>query len=40
MQITEEQMLDIAENIFNMIAQCLHQKQLTVRGTFGGEDMI
>ena len=40
LQITEDQMLDIAQNIFEMIAQCLHQKNLTVRNTFGGDDMI
>jgi len=33
-------MLDIAEAIFNMIAQCLMQRNLTVKQTFGGEDMI
>jgi len=33
-------MLDIAEAIFNMIAQCLMQRNLTVRQTFGGDDMI
>ena len=40
MEISEEQMLDIAEAIFNMIAQCLMQRNLTVRQTFGGDDMI
>ena len=33
-------MLDIAEAIFNMIAQCLIHHNLTVRQTFGGEDII
>ena len=33
-------MLDIAENIFNMIANCLLKQELTVKQTFGGEDMI
>ena len=33
-------MLDIAEAIFNMIAQCLIMHSLTVRETFGGEDII
>ena len=40
MEINEEQMLDVAEAIFNMIAQCLMRQNLTVRQTFGGEDMI
>ena len=39
-EIGEEQMLDIAEAIFNMIAQCLMVHNLTVRQTFGGEDII
>ena len=39
-EIGEEQMLDIAEAIFNMIAQCLLMHDLTVRQTFGGEDII
>ena len=30
-EIGEEQMLDIAEAIFNMIAQCLLMHDLTVR---------
>ena len=33
-------MLDIAEAIFNSIAQCLQMHNLTVRQTFGGEDII
>jgi hypothetical protein len=33
-------MLDIAEYIFNTIAQCLLHHRLTVRQTFGGDDMI
>lgn len=33
-------MLDIAENIFNMIAHCLQRQELSVRQTFGGDDMI
>ena len=33
-------MLDIAESIFNMIAHCLMMHNLTVRQTFGGEDII
>ena len=33
-------MLDIAEAIFNMIAQCLMQYNATVRQIFGGEDII
>ena len=33
-------MLDIAEAIFNMIAQCLATRNLTVKETFGGEDII
>lgn len=33
-------MLDIAEAIFNNIAQCLMVHNLTVRQTFGGEDII
>ena len=33
-------MLDIAEAIFNNIAQCLMMHNLTVRQTFGGEDII
>ena len=33
-------MLDIAEAIFNAIAQCLNEKKMTVRQTFGGDDMI
>ena len=40
MEITEEQMLDTAEQIFVLIAQCLQQKNLTVRDTFGSEDLI
>ena len=40
MEISEEQMLDIAEDIFNMISQCLLRRGLTVRDTFGGDDMI
>ena len=39
-EISEEQMLDIAESIFNMIAHCLMMHNLTVRQTFGGEDII
>ena len=39
-EIGEEEMLDIAESIFNMIAQCLMQHDLTVRKTFGGDDII
>lgn len=31
MNINEEQMLDIAEAIFNAIAQCLQEKKMTVR---------
>ena len=33
-------MLDIAENIFNMIANCLAEQRITVRESFGGDDMI
>ena len=33
-------MLDIAEAIFNQIAQCLMKHNLTVRQTFGGDDII
>lgn len=33
-------MLDIAESIFNSIAQCLQVHNLSVRQTFGGEDII
>ena len=33
-------MLDTAETIFTMIGQCLIQKNLTVRDTFGSEDII
>ena len=40
MEVTEEQMLDTAEQIFVQIAQCLQQKNLTVRDTFGSEDLI
>ena len=40
LNINEEQMLDIAEAIFNAIAQCLQKQNFTVRQTFGGEDMI
>ena len=40
LEISEEQMLDIAESIFNMIAHCLMMHNLTVRQTFGGEDII
>lgn len=39
-EISEDQMLDIAESIFNNIAQCLMMHNLTVRQTFGGEDII
>ena len=39
-EINEEQMLDIAEAIFNEIARCLMEKNLSVRQTFGGEDII
>lgn len=38
--IDENQMLDIAEQIFEAIAQCLQHHNLTVRQTFGGDDMI
>lgn len=33
-------MLDIAEAIFNGIAQCLIQQNYTVEQVFGGEDII
>ena len=33
-------MLDIAEEIFNLIAQCLYQRELSVEQTFGGDDVI
>lgn len=33
-------MLDIAEEIFNLIAQSLYQRNLSVEQTFGGEDVI
>jgi len=33
-------MLDIAEEIFNMISRKLVELNLTVRETFGGDDMI
>ena len=39
-EISEDKMLDIAEEIFNMIAQCLYQRNLTVEQTFGGNDVI
>jgi hypothetical protein len=33
-------MLDIAEQIFNMIVQCLVAQNLSVTDAFGGDDMI
>ena len=33
-------MLDIAEQIFNMIVQCLMAQNLSVTDAFGGDDMI
>lgn len=39
-EITEEQMLDTAEQIFALIADCLVKQQLNVANTFGSEDMI
>lgn len=36
----EDQMLDIAEQIFNMIVQCLVAQNLSVNDAFGGDDMI
>ena len=33
-------MLDIAEDIFTLIGQCLYRRSLTVEETFGGEDVI
>lgn len=38
--IDENEMLDVAEQIFEAIAQCLTHHNLTVRQTFGGDDMI
>lgn len=39
-EISEEQMLDIAEAIFNSLAQCLAEQNLTVMQVFGGDDII
>ncbi len=40
LKITEDQMLDMAEQIFQQIAQCLMHQDMSVRETFGSEDMI
>lgn len=33
-------MLDAAEETFNYISQCLVQRHLTVRNTFGSEEIV
>lgn len=39
-QVTEDEMLEVAENVFKLVAQTLYMRMISVQEAFGGDDMI